>query len=47
MNIDSAVLANGNPNGVLYIDRMEKDVLAAIDPELKALKKATREAAKK
>ena len=34
-------------NGVLYIDRMEKDVLAAIDPELKALKKATREAAKK
>ncbi|HEX7632113.1 MAG TPA: peptide deformylase [Lacunisphaera sp.] len=34
-------------NGVLYIDRMEKDVLAAIDPELKALKKATREAMKK
>lgn len=34
-------------NGVLYIDRMEKDVLATIDPELKALKKATREAAKK
>jgi len=33
-------------NGVLYIDRMEKDVLAAIDPELKALKKQTREAAK-
>lgn len=34
-------------DGVLYIDRMEKDVLAAIDPELKALKKQTREAAKK
>jgi peptide deformylase len=34
-------------NGVLYIDRMEKDVLAAIDPELKALKKQTREAANK
>lgn len=34
-------------NGVLYIDRMEKDVVAAIDPELKALKKATREAMKK
>lgn len=34
-------------NGILYIDRMEKDVLAAIDPELKALKKATREAMKK
>jgi peptide deformylase len=33
-------------NGVLYIDRMAKDVLAAIDPELKALKKQTREAAK-
>jgi peptide deformylase len=34
-------------NGVLFIDRMEKKVLTAIDPELKALKKATREAAKK
>lgn len=34
-------------NGVLYIDRMEKDVVAALEPELKALKKATREAAKK
>lgn len=33
-------------HGVLYIDRMEKAVLAAIDPELKALKKQTREAAK-
>ncbi len=34
-------------NGVLYIDRMEKAVLMAIDPELKALKKRTRESAKK
>ena len=34
-------------NGVLFIDRMAKPVLAAIDPELKALKKQTREAAKK
>ena len=34
-------------NGILYIDRMEKDVLAAIEPELKALKKQTREAVKK
>jgi peptide deformylase len=34
-------------NGVLFIDRMAKDVLALIDPELKALKKQTREAAKK
>ena len=34
-------------NGVLFIDHMAKDVLAAIDPELKALKKQTREAAKK
>ena len=34
-------------NGVLYIDRMEPDVLTLIDPELKALKKQTREAAKK
>lgn len=34
-------------NGVLYIDRMDKAVLAAIEPELKALKKQTREAAKK
>ena len=34
-------------NGILYIDHMTKDVLALIDPELKALKKQTREAAKK
>ena len=34
-------------NGILYIDRMEKDVLATIEPELKALKKQTREAVKK
>ncbi len=34
-------------NGVLYIDHMTKEVLASIDPELKALKKRTREAAKK
>lgn len=34
-------------NGVLYIDRMAKDVLALLEPELKALKKQTREAAKK
>ena len=34
-------------NGILFIDRMEKSVLAAIDPELKALKKETREAGKK
>lgn len=34
-------------NGILFIDRMGKDVLAAIDPELKALKKQTRDAAKK
>lgn len=34
-------------NGVLFIERMEKDVLDVIDPELKALKKQTREAAKK
>ncbi|HEY8995422.1 MAG TPA: peptide deformylase [Lacunisphaera sp.] len=33
--------------GILFIERMAKDVLAAIDPELKALKKQTREAAKK
>jgi peptide deformylase len=33
--------------GILFIDRMAKDVLAVIDPELKALKKQTREAAKK
>jgi peptide deformylase len=33
--------------GVLFIDRMAKDVLAALEPELKALKKRTREAAKK
>jgi peptide deformylase len=34
-------------NGILFIDRMDKAVLAAIDPELKALKKQTRDAAKK
>lgn len=34
-------------NGVLYIDRMSKEVLELIEPELKALKKRTREAAKK
>jgi len=34
-------------NGVLFIDRMDKSVLALIDPELKALKKQTREANKK
>ncbi len=34
-------------NGILFIDRMDKATLAAIDPELKALKKQTREAAKK
>jgi peptide deformylase len=34
-------------NGVLYIDRMEKDVVAGIEPELKALKKQTRKALKK
>ena len=33
-------------NGVLFIDRMDKKVLAVIDPELKALKKRTRDAAK-
>lgn len=33
--------------GILFIDRMAKDVLAVIDPDLKALKKQTREAAKK
>ncbi len=34
-------------NGVLFIDRMDKAVLAALDPALKALKKQTREAGKK
>ncbi|MBI2496721.1 MAG: peptide deformylase [Opitutae bacterium] len=34
-------------NGVLFIDRMEKDVRARLEPELKALRKRTREAAKK
>ena len=34
-------------NGVLFIDRMTKDVLARLEPELKALRKQTREAAKK
>jgi peptide deformylase len=34
-------------NGVLFIDHMDKATLAAIDPALKALKKQTREAARK
>lgn len=34
-------------NGILYIDHMDKETLAAIDPELKALKKRTRESLKK
>jgi peptide deformylase len=34
-------------NGILYIDHMDKPTLAAIDADLKALKKQTREAAKK
>jgi len=34
-------------NGILFIDRMEKSVLTVIEPELKALKKQTREASKK
>jgi len=34
-------------NGVLFIDRMSKPVLTVIDAALKALKKQTREAAKK
>jgi peptide deformylase len=33
--------------GILFIDRMAKDVLTVIDPELKALKKQTRESTKK
>lgn len=34
-------------NGILFIDRMEETTLTAIDADLKALKKQTREAAKK
>lgn len=34
-------------NGILFIERMAKDVLAALEPQLKALKKQTRDAAKK
>ncbi len=34
-------------NGVLFIDHMDKPALEAIDADLKALKKQTREAAKK
>ena len=34
-------------NGILFIERMDKATLERIDPEIKALKKATREAAKK
>jgi peptide deformylase len=33
--------------GILFIDRMAKQVLTVIDPELKALKKQTRDSAKK
>lgn len=33
-------------NGILFIDRMDKKVRAKIDPEVKALAKATREAGK-
>ena len=32
-------------NGTLFIDRMEKKVRATIDPDIKALAKATRDAA--
>ena len=34
-------------NGILYIDHMDKETLLAIELELKALKKRTRESAKK
>jgi peptide deformylase len=34
-------------NGILFIERMDKAVLTALEPELKALKKQTREATKK
>ena len=34
-------------NGVLFIDRMEKETLAGLEAALKALKKQTREAIKK
>ncbi|WP_438481843.1 peptide deformylase [Oleiharenicola lentus] len=34
-------------NGVLFIDHMDKETLASIDADIKALKKATREAAKR
>jgi peptide deformylase len=34
-------------NGILFIDRMDKETLTVIDPAIKALKKATREAGKK
>lgn len=33
-------------NGVLFIDHMDQETRAALEPELKALKKRTREAAK-
>jgi peptide deformylase len=33
-------------NGVLFIDRMDKQVRVKLDPAIKALAKATREAAK-
>jgi peptide deformylase len=33
-------------NGILFIDRMDKKVRAKIDPEVRALAKATREAKK-
>lgn len=34
-------------NGILFISRMDKKTLELLEPQLKALKKATREAAKK
>lgn len=34
-------------NGVLFISRMDKETLEQLEPQLKALKKQTREAAKK
>lgn len=34
-------------NGILFIDRMSKEVLEVIEPELKALKKQTRDTEKK
>jgi len=34
-------------NGILFISRMDKSTLEALEPQIKALKKQTREAAKK